>query len=180
MTDDEANRLANLLGQVSLRISSEVDEALADESGLRSAHAAGLVALLGYANGEQPETLAAALGFSQSGAVHMVDRLSERNWVERRRDPVDGRAVRIVLTPAGRRKARRLRAARQAVVERALASLDSGQQRAMVDALDRLAAEGVDSVAAAQRACRLCDPDACGHPDRCPVTRSLDAKLGRG
>ena len=43
---------------------------------------------------------------STSGLTSLVDRLEERGWMERVRDPDDRRAIRVVLTDEGREFAR--------------------------------------------------------------------------
>ncbi len=177
---DRLDRLSNLLGQVSLRLTTDVGDAVAETAGVRLAHAEGLLALLAHADGERPEVLAAALGFSQSGSVHVVDRLVEHGWVKRAPDPDDGRAVRLQLTAKGRRRATRLRQARQQVIEDALDTLDETQLEGLLPALEALASLDVDSERQARRVCRWCDPGACGHPDSCPVTTHLDVVLERG
>jgi DNA-binding MarR family transcriptional regulator len=179
MPRDGLDRLANLLGQVSLRLTTDVGDAVAETAGVRLAHAEALLALLAHANGERPEVLASALGFSQSGSVHVVDRLVEQGWVKRTPDRDDGRAVRLQLTPKGRRRAHRLRQARQDVITDALAALDETQKSGLLSALEVLAPRDVESEPEARRVCRWCDPEACGHPDACPVTTHLDAVLDR-
>ena len=81
--------------------------------------------------------------------------------------------------PEGRRRAGQLRRARRQVIADALGSLDDAQQDGLLSALEALAPRGVESAAQARRVCRWCDPDACGHPDACPVTTHLDEVLGR-
>lgn len=46
-------------------------------------------------------SLAATLGISKSAVTKTVDRLEERGWVTRNRDPRDRRTVHATLTPAG-------------------------------------------------------------------------------
>lgn len=169
----------NLLGQVSLRVRDAVDGRLAEATGLAPGHAGALLTLQAFAEGERPETLAGALGLSQSGAVHLVDRLVAKGWVRRTPDPDDGRAVRLRLTPAGRRTAEVLRAAREEGIRELLDGLAPGEREALLSPLVRLAATGVETPGAAGRVCRQCDTEACGHPGRCPVTVALDERLDR-
>jgi hypothetical protein len=37
--------------------------------------------------------------------------------------------------------------------------------------LERMLAAHTTDASASLVICRLCDPDVCGHPDRCPVTQ---------
>ena len=78
---------------------------------------AALAALHGLAAGQSIDSLARVVGLSHSGAVRLVDRLSETGFAERRMG-ADGRAVALQLTPEGRRAARRVLAQREAAIER--------------------------------------------------------------
>jgi DNA-binding MarR family transcriptional regulator len=48
--------------------------------------------------------LAAAIGISRPTSTGVVTTLEGRGWVERRKNPDDGRMVRVALTEAGERK----------------------------------------------------------------------------
>lgn len=63
--------------------------------------------------------LAGWSGVSRAAATEHVNGLVRRRWVRRRRDPEDGRSVRIALTPKGRREVERINAEARAVLERA-------------------------------------------------------------
>ena len=55
-----------------------------------------------------------------------------------------------------------------------LAPLDAEQRAALSRLAEHLLAGVTTGRASARRVCRLCDADACGHPERCPVTRAAD------
>jgi MarR family transcriptional regulator, negative regulator of the multidrug operon emrRAB len=80
--------------------------------------------------------------------------------------------VRLHLTAAGRREARRLLAARQAALAPLLSALGERESAALERLLERLLASITASGDDANRICRLCDPEVCGHPGRCPVTQA--------
>ena len=50
-----------------------------------------------------PTELLAELSITMAAITKRIDRLAETGYVQRARDPDDGRSVRIVLTDAGRR-----------------------------------------------------------------------------
>ena len=103
----------------------------------------------------------AGLASSDAAALHRSDR--------------DGRAVALRLTAAGRRAADAALAARADAIDAALDTLDPGQRRALAPMLERmLGAQTTDSTASLV-ICRMCDPDVCGHPGRCPVTQAAIA-----
>ncbi|WP_280406703.1 MarR family winged helix-turn-helix transcriptional regulator [Nocardia carnea] len=58
---------------------------------------------------------------TQPALSRMVDRLIDRGFVERSRDPADGRGVRLALTPAGRTQQRRIGGRHAVGVARAVA-----------------------------------------------------------
>ena len=73
---------------------------------------AALAALRMWAGGRPLDVLADGLRLSHSRAVRVIDRLEDEGLARREPDPDDGRAVRIVLTAAGRRAADAAEAAR--------------------------------------------------------------------
>jgi DNA-binding MarR family transcriptional regulator len=161
MTADE--RTGNLLGALALT--------LADHIGTGSDTAA-LITLRNYAEGEPLDLLRRALALSHPGVVRLADRLERRGLVERRRSERDGRAVALRLTATGRRAADDALTARADAIDTALAALGRGERTTLAGILERmLAAQTTDSTASLV-ICRLCDPDVCGHPDRCPVTQA--------
>jgi hypothetical protein len=104
-----------------------------------------------------------------------VDQLEADGHVTRGRGAADRRTVNVTLTESGRALAGEIGAARLAVLRDEVDALDADERAA----LDRIAAtilsRRIDSVRAAGRTCRMCDPHACGHPDACPVTLAANA-----
>ena len=77
-----------------------------------------------------------------------------------------------MLRAEGRRAARRVLAARKEALAALLAPLGTRETADLERLLEQLLAAVTDDREAANRICRLCDPDVCGHPDRCPVTQA--------
>ena len=155
-------RTANLLGAVALTLADELQSAAAAVAGHGASGPAALVLLGDLAGGATIEELRRALGLTHSGTVRLVDRLVAGDLVERRVGG-DARSLSLHLTPAGRRTARRVLAARETVLERALIALESRQRAEFERSLDAVLHELRGS---RRRICRLCDSGACG---RCPV-----------
>ena len=173
MASDE--RTANLLGALALTLSDRAAAAVQAGAGVSGSDAAALVTLRNYAEGEPLDLLRRALALSHPGVVRLADRLQARGLVERHRSDRDGRAVALRLTAAGRRSADAALAARADAIDAALETLDPGQRRALTPMLElMLGAQTTDSTASLV-ICRLCDPDVCGHPERCPVTQAAIA-----
>ncbi len=157
-----ASRDANLLGAGALAVAERLRTGAAD---------AAVVALGGWLGGTTIDGLARVLHLSHSGAVRLVDRLERDGLVERRTGP-DARSVSVHPTAAGRAEAYRLRRARDAAMRDLLAPLEAGERAALVGALEKLLDAVTREGAAPGHTCRLCDAEACGHPDHCPVTRA--------
>ena len=173
MTSDE--RTAQLLGALALALADGTGAAVEAQAGVSGSDAAALVTLRNYAEGEPLGLLLRALALSHPGIVRVADRLQARGLVERHRSDRDGRAVALLLTEAGRRAADSALAARAGAIDAALIALDPSQRRALAPMLERmLGAETTDSTASLV-ICRMCDPDVCGHPERCPVTQAAIA-----
>jgi DNA-binding MarR family transcriptional regulator len=160
------SRTANLLGALSLMAADRVREA----TGAEATWSAALVSLQTMADGGSIDELRRVLGLSHSGGVRVVKALSRAGLAELRRDPRDGRAVQVRLTESGRAEATRIRATRLEALDTLLDGLVPGER----ERLDALLAEALGAATGdiddARHICRLCDPDVCGHPARCPVT----------
>jgi DNA-binding MarR family transcriptional regulator len=85
--------------------------------------------------------LAEAERVAQPSMTTLVSRLEEQGLVERRSDPLDGRAVVVALTPAGRAELERMTTARAELLARRLEALTAEERAALaaaLPALDRL------------------------------------------
>ena len=85
--------------------------------------------------------LADAERVAQPSMTTLVSRLEEQGLVERRSDPLDGRAVVVALTRTGRAELDRMTAARAELLARRLEALTPAEQAALaaaLPALDRL------------------------------------------
>jgi MarR family transcriptional regulator, negative regulator of the multidrug operon emrRAB len=163
-----SDRAANLLGAHALVATDRMRRAV----GMELSSAAVLSALMTFADGASIDDLRRVLGLSHSGGVRIVNRLAARGLVARESDPADRRAVRLHLTADGRRTAAHILAVRNETLRALIAPLTARETADLVRLLERLLAAVTEDHAAANRICRLCDPDVCGHPDRCPVTQA--------
>lgn len=175
----DVRHLANVLGVVALDVLTQMGAAIEDATGLSSVQATAVSALANSSDGGSTDDLRRIVDLSHSATVRLVDRLVERGLVTRRA-AVDGRVAAVHLTARGRRTAAAIRQARQAVLEDLVGHLPVEQRRSLTVVLDGMAALEVrpapEGVAAADYLCRLCDPDACGFPRRCPVTKAVRAE----
>ena len=169
--------LGNVLGNVALQVMTRVAVAVEAATGLSTVQATALSALANYAEGGSIADLQRSVDLSHSATVRLVDRLAELGLVERRGAEGDRRVAAIHLTVSGRHAVERLRVARQEVLDAFVATLPAATRGTLAPALDLLAASGIapapEGIEASRYVCRLCDAQACGHPEGCPVTRAV-------
>src|SRR5690349_18871634 len=170
VTDSPDRRLANLVGALALGLADDVRHAAEAAAGETAAAPAAIVVLDQLLAGGTIDRLRRSVALTPSGGVRLVDRLVDAGYVARR-PGADGRSVSLVLTPAGRRVAERVRAARHDRIERALAPLDTAERaelaRLVAKVIGGVVTERLDDRGAATGSatgwlCRLCDPEACG------------------
>ena len=150
-----SDRAANLLGAHALVATDRMRQA----TGMELSSAAVLSALRTFADGASIDDLRRILGLSHSGGVRIVKRLEAQGLVAREADPADRRAVRLHLTADGRRAAARVIAGRRAALAELLTPLSPRETADLERMLEALLAGGSDGREAANRACRLCDPE---------------------
>jgi DNA-binding MarR family transcriptional regulator len=170
MTD---RRTENLLGTLSLAIADRMRDGLTGAAATADTDATALSALDQFLDGATIDLLRQVLGLTSSGTVRLVDRLAAAGYVRRGRlggDGADGRATAVTLTPAGRRAARKVTGARQAVLHDALAALSEPEREVFGELAGRMLAAMIRPAGATRWMCRLCDLEACGRPrGECPV-----------
>ena len=98
------DRLIFLIGQARQRLYTRLDQALLDQAGVTTAQA-GALFFLSQNDGCLLLELSRVMA-DLSSITRMAGRLEKKTLVERRPCPGDGRAVRVYLTPAGRKTAK--------------------------------------------------------------------------
>lgn len=159
-------RTANLLGATALTV-TDLMLAEATVAGGASASGAAALVVLRTAPGLSVTELGRRVGLSQSAAARMVDALGDRGLV--RRESGAGRWVRVHLTPAGSRAARRLTDARAEPLRDLLGALDESELATLDDLLGTLLARLYQRVGSTELLCRLCDRASCTKDAVCPV-----------
>jgi DNA-binding MarR family transcriptional regulator len=163
-----ADRLAQLLGALSLQAVDRVRTRVDGSLGRTGAHAAALVHLDAYP-GDSIQALADVLSVSQPAAVKVVNRLAGDGLVERR-EGADGRTRALHLTAAGRDAAARVLADRAAQLEDVLHVLGDDERERLEPLLEKLVAALAGDRPGALTVCRLCDrTSCCGAPAGCPL-----------
>jgi MarR family transcriptional regulator, negative regulator of the multidrug operon emrRAB len=169
-----ADRLAQLLGALSLSATDRVRARVEGELGRAGTHAAALVHLDAYP-GDSIQQLSAVLAISQPGAVKVADRLVADGLVERR-PGADARTLALHLTDAGRAASGRVLADRAGELAPLLAVLDPGERANLLPLLEKLVSGLADDRPGALEVCRLCDRDTCcGAPQGCPLQHTVPA-----
>ena len=82
--------------------------------------------------------IAEMAGVTSAGATDIVDRLEARRLVRRLSDSKDRRAVRVALTPPGRRLFREAQSTQRAMFRDLSRSLSSSERKALVNGLSSL------------------------------------------
>jgi DNA-binding MarR family transcriptional regulator len=168
-TADLVAHAANLLGALGLSVTDRTFDAAAVEPGLPVTDAVALSALHQFLDRPTIDLLRRVLGLTSSGAVRLVNRLEKAGLVERG-EAEDARATSVVLTAEGRRLAKRVSAARTAVLEAALSGLSVSELRAFDALVSRVLVGLMRGPGATRWMCRFCDMEACGwRESRCPV-----------
>jgi DNA-binding MarR family transcriptional regulator len=166
-------RAANQLGALSVRLVDAQRAALQPVVGASGEAAAAVTALRAFP-GERVSFFAPILGLTGAGVVRLVARLEAAGLVERRSGP-DARSQALHLTDVGRDAAARLEAARQQLLEQALAGLDDAAVGELVRLLVPLLASLPEDRDAARRMCRHCHHAICDDADACPVDDAVTA-----
>ncbi len=154
-----ADRLAQLLGVLSLGATDRFRASVEGSLGRAGGHAAALVHLDAYP-GDSVRALASVLGVSHPAAVKLADRLAADALLERRPGP-DGRTLALHLTPAGHRAAAAVLADRTSELEGLLAVLDPEERERLAPLLEKLVSGLAEDRPGALTVCRLCDRDVC-------------------
>ena len=101
-----------------------------------------LLVLLQDNGAASPRQIAPALRLPPPHVTTLLDRLAERGLLQRRRDPGDGRAVQVVLTPAGQTlttQARRVASTMEDDLGSALTAAERSRLRTLLLKLSRAA-----------------------------------------
>jgi DNA-binding MarR family transcriptional regulator len=162
------DRLANLLGALSLALTDAQMRRMEAASGLGGSATAALVTLGEYP-GLSVAGLSAVVGLSHSATVRLADDLERRGLV-RRVPGADRRTVGLVLTEGALTLRTSVMQARAGALEHALEAVSPGDREILSHIVTRLLEELTTSRAVADHICRLCDEEACGRDD-CPVER---------
>ena len=147
--------VANKIGAFGVLLS----DALENVTGDLSPSAAALLLTLYYRRGLTVTTLAKVVGVAQPTAVRVLDGLVRQGFVERKGRT--GRTTVLLVTRAGRKRARSLQRARLSAMDDVLTALPAQERAAFERALDTILAATTTSRAFARKTCRLCDHSVC-------------------
>jgi DNA-binding MarR family transcriptional regulator len=167
-----AEREANVLGALAQAIADQTAGAITAATGQSPTAAAALTALDQFLDRPTLDRLRLVLGLTPSGAVRLVDRLSDAGLVART-PGADGRSRAVVLTDQGRVAAAQVAAARSATLHRLLAGFAPDELAVLGKVLDRLMAGVVNVKDGGAWICRQCDFAACERAEgRCPAANA--------
>jgi len=95
-------------------------------------------------DGISQQQLAARLLVTKGNVTGLLNRLVEHGWVERRADPDDRRAHRVLLTKRGRKIAKKALVTQRDLVDEMMGVLTQRQREQLRNTLDRLAERVVE------------------------------------
>lgn len=136
--------LSHLVGYAASRASLELRKVFArhmEPLGLRVADYSVLM-LVAHNDGIRQKALGQALDIAPPHLAVLLDRLCERGWLQRVRDPDDRRAQQVRLTDTGRRLAHEAERVARTMEEGALGNLSPGERALLVELLRKLYAAG--------------------------------------
>jgi DNA-binding MarR family transcriptional regulator len=119
----------------------------ATRSGITPTRLAALAAVARYPDGLRQGDLAELMNVSPPSMTRLVEIMSDAGWVERARDPLDHRALILMLTPVGQKTLDTLRSESASVLSSDLADLTESERatlEAAVPVLRKLADRHVE------------------------------------
>jgi DNA-binding MarR family transcriptional regulator len=132
-----SRRLGFLLAQLGTHAHRQFAEGLA-RLDLHPRHF-GMLSHLAASEGQSQQALSNALGIHRSAIVALVDDLEQHGLAERRRDPVDRRAYKLYLTPAGHDLLADLKRIADEQDIELLSALDASERSQLISLLQRVA-----------------------------------------
>lgn len=133
--------VTSLVTQVARGVRTALDQRFG-QLGLTSQQAGVLLHVSGGTT--SPRALAVLLGTDTAGMTRLVDRLTEKDYLQRRPDDQDRRAITVELTPAGRKLLPKIMPIFDEVADAITAGLPVSTLRAVQDALDTMQANLAD------------------------------------
>jgi DNA-binding MarR family transcriptional regulator len=98
-----------------------------------------ILVLLAANPGATGKQLAQALAVTAPHITILLDRMSEKGWLERVRSEKDRRAQNVHLTPAGEKLARRAQQASKTMENDVLRHLSAGERAMLLELLQKVA-----------------------------------------
>ena len=130
--------LGPVLGQVQSELTRVMTAAFAAERITLSYNQIRVLRRLGALGPTNASTLARTLSYDSGGMTRLLDGLERLALLQRQPDPDDRRALRIVLTPAGRALSERLIATSERVLAETLGGLTESERRRLADYMQRV------------------------------------------
>lgn len=159
----------NTVGSWTLLVTDAMEGAALEATELPGRSLAALV-LLANRPGSSVDWLSRRLGFTQSGAVRLVDRLVALGLLRRERHP-RRKEVSLHVTADGEARLHQGLQARAAAVQALVEPLSAGEQERLVALIGKVLAGGTRRRDEADVACRLCDWQVC--KPVCPLDASV-------
>ncbi|MDX1623891.1 MAG: MarR family transcriptional regulator [Gemmatimonadota bacterium] len=173
MESTPREQLANLVGALAVAVKDELDALAKGVIGFGGTTPAALICI-GMRPGRSIEVLRSALDLSHSGAVRLVDRLEDREWVRRSREKGQ-RSVSVELTPTGEKLVEKFLGRRRKLLMALLDPLTDDEIHKLGKGIRGILAEMPEGREEEWQICRLCEFRVCREMV-CPVDHSGSAE----
>lgn len=155
-----SDRLVNLLGALAVGVTDQMRVAINNAMPLGGETVAAMI-VIGHEPDMSIDQLSQVLRLSHPGAVRLVERLVERELVEKRSSVGDRRMMSLVLTPNGLKQRDELLRLRHTALSALLVHMSAEDLSALERLADKLVAALPKDASSSLTTCRYCDERCC-------------------
>lgn len=155
-----SDRLVNLLGVLAVGVTDRMRAAVA-EAMPQGGETVSAVIVIGHAPAMSIDQLSRILRLTHGGAVRLVERLVERNLVDKQPSASDRRVMTLALTPSGLQLRDKLLALRRDALTALLKHVSPDDLAPLERIAEIIVATLPDNARSALTTCRYCDERSC-------------------
>lgn len=160
MSMDVSDRLVNLLGVLAVGVTDRMRSAVAEAMPQGGETVPALI-VIGHAPAMSIDQLSRILRLTHGGAVRLVDRLIERELVDKQPSTSDRRIMTLALTPEGLQLRARLLTLRREALTDLLKRVSPDDYASLERVAEVIVAALPGNALSAMTTCRYCDEESC-------------------